>query len=196
MLQAWFGLKTPVYSLIVLGCWVIFLGYWLATAFTNKKTAERRSFLSSLSYRLPIVVGVIVIVAMGRHYPMYVKLTPDTIYTRWAGAFVCVAGLVFSIWSRHVLGRNWSSNITFKEGHQLIRTGPYRFVRHPIYTGILVMSSGPAIQYGRVFSWFALLVIGVGLWIKLKQEESVMLKHFPEYSEYRKQVSALVPFII
>jgi protein-S-isoprenylcysteine O-methyltransferase Ste14 len=195
MLRASCKLKTPVYSLIILGCWVIFLGYWLATAFTNKKTAERKSFVSSLSYRLPIVVGVIVVVAMIRHYP-HARLTPNNIYTRYAGAGVCVAGLAFAIWARWTIGRNWSSNVTFKEGHQLIRTGPYRFVRHPIYTGILVMSSGPAIQYGHVFSWFAICVIGVGLWIKLKQEEAVMLKHFPEYGDYRKQVKALVPFVL
>jgi protein-S-isoprenylcysteine O-methyltransferase Ste14 len=78
-----------------------------------------------------------------------------------------------------------------------VKAGPYRFVRHPIYTGLLVMCLGSAIEIGRLHCFLSLVVVGLGFWIKLKQEESLMLRHFPvEYPVYQKQVKALVPFVI
>lgn len=187
----------PVYGLIIIGCWITFIVYWLATASRVKATAERKSFASSLSYRLPVIIGGIMIGTFRVwRPPMTLELTPDTLYTRYAGAAVCVAGLALAIWSRWTLGSNWSSNVQFKEGHQLIRRGPYRFVRHPIYTAILMMCSAQAIQFGRLHFWLGLVLVGIGLWVKLKQEETVMRQHFPEYAEYSKQVKALVPYIL
>lgn len=120
--------------------------------------------------------------------------------TNWAlvtGAVVCVFGLFVTIWARWTLAGNWSSDVTFKQGHELVRTGPYRFVRHPIYTGLLVMGLGSAIEIGRLRCWLSIVVVGIGFWIKLKQEESLMRRHFPdEYPAYQKQVKALVPFVI
>jgi protein-S-isoprenylcysteine O-methyltransferase Ste14 len=188
--------NLPGYALIVTGCWLIFLGYWLVSAFKVKATAERKSFASSLAYRIPFIIGAIMIGTFGWHYPMTLSLTPDTEATRWAGAFVCVAGLGVTIWARATLGSNWSSNVQFKEGHQLVKTGPYRFARHPIYTGILIMCTAQGIQFGRLHFWLGWLIVFIGLWIKLKQEEAVMLRHFPEYADYRKQVKAIVPFVI
>jgi protein-S-isoprenylcysteine O-methyltransferase Ste14 len=108
-----------------------------------------------------------------------------------------VFGLVVTIWARRTLAGNWSSDVTFKQGHELVRRGPYRFVRHPIYTGLLVMGLGTAVNTGRLRCWLGIVVVGIGFWIKLKQEERLMLRHFPdEYPAYRKQVKALVPFII
>jgi protein-S-isoprenylcysteine O-methyltransferase Ste14 len=86
---------------------------------------------------------------------------------------------------------------TWKQGHEFIRRGPYRFVRHPIYTGLLTMCLGTATEIGRLHSWLALPLMMAALWIKLKQEEAFMLQHFPdEYPAYQKQVKALVPFVI
>jgi protein-S-isoprenylcysteine O-methyltransferase Ste14 len=187
----------PGYGLIIISCWLIFIGYWLVSWFATKRTVERGSFASTLLYRIPLIIGGIMIGTYHPwHGPMILPITPDSEATRWAGAYVCVAGLAIAIWARWTLGGNWSSNVQFKEGHQLIRKGPYRFVRHPIYTGILVMCSAQAIQFGRLHFWLGLFLVGIGLWIKLRQEETVMMKHFPEYSEYRKQARALVPFVI
>ena len=95
------------------------------------------------------------------------------------------------------LAGNWSSDVTFKQGHELIRTGPYKLVRHPIYTGLLTMSLGTATEIGQLHSWLSILVTAVGFWIKLRQEERLLLRHFPEdYPHYQKHVKALVPFVI
>ena len=113
------------------------------------------------------------------------------------GGLICVLGLFGTLWARRTLAGNWSSDVTFKQGHELIRRGPYRFVRHPIYTGILTMCLGTAVEIGRLRGWLALPLMIVAFWIKLKQEESLLLRHFPyECSDYRKQVKALVPFVI
>jgi len=124
-------------------------------------------------------------------------LIPHTDFTLALGAVICVFGLYVTIWARRTLAGNWSNDVTFKQGHELIRTGPYRFVRHPIYTGLLVMCLGSAIEIGRLRGLLGLLAVGIGFWIKLKQEERLMMRHFPdEYRVYRRQVKALVPFVI
>ncbi|HEV2327575.1 MAG TPA: isoprenylcysteine carboxylmethyltransferase family protein [Verrucomicrobiae bacterium] len=183
-------------GVIILGCWAAFLLYWLVSAFAVKATAERKSFASSLPYRIPLILGVFIVAKIYMPYPWNVPLTPQTFLTPWIGAATCVIGLGITIWSRWTLAGYWSSDVRFKQGHELVKTGPYRFVRHPIYTGILVMCLAPAIQFGRLHHWLGTLIIGIGLWIKLKQEETVMLQHFPEYSEYQKRVKALVPFVL
>lgn len=128
---------------------------------------------------------------------MNLVLMPRMDWVRVIGAVVCVLGLYVTIWARRTLAGNWSSNVTFKQGHELVKAGPYRFVRHPIYTGLLVMCLGSAIEIGRLHCFLSLVVVGLGFWIKLKQEESLMLRHFPvEYPVYQKQVKALVPFVI
>jgi protein-S-isoprenylcysteine O-methyltransferase Ste14 len=189
-------MKLPGYALIIIGCWLTFIAYWIVSAVKVKATAERGSFASTLAYRIPLIIGFVFIGTYRWHYPWTLSLTPESEATRWAGAFVCIGGLMVTIWARATLGGNWSSNVQFKQDHQLVRTGPYRFVRHPIYTGILIMSFAQPIQFGRLHFWLGLVIIFIGLWIKLKQEETVMQRHFPEYSQYSKQVKAIVPFII
>ena len=124
-------------------------------------------------------------------------LTPRTDTTQIIGAAICLAGLLVTIWARRTLAGNWSSDVTFKQGHELVKAGPYRFVRHPIYTGLLLMCLGSALDIGRLRGWLGLVLVFVGFWIKLKQEETLMLQHFPDdYPAYRKQVKALVPFVV
>jgi len=107
-----------------------------------------------------------------------------------------VAGLVTLIWARITLGTNWSSTVTFREGHELIERGPYRFVRHPIYTGVLLMIAGTATVLDNISSLLALAVCFLGHWWKLRQEEALLTKHFPDtYRDYMSRTKALIPFI-
>ncbi|MGA9453063.1 MAG: isoprenylcysteine carboxylmethyltransferase family protein [Verrucomicrobiia bacterium] len=182
---------------IIIGCWIIFLGYWLISALGQKAMAERQSLLSTLAHRIPVGLGWWMLAYPGLPPPMNLALISRTNWALVTGAVVCVFGLFVTIWARWTLAGNWSSDVTFKQGHELVRTGPYRFVRHPIYTGLLVMGLGSAIEIGRLRCWLSIVVVGIGFWIKLKQEESLMRRHFPdEYPAYQKQVKALVPFVI
>jgi len=182
---------------IVVGCWIIFFVYWLISAQKVKAVAEKQSRLSALRHRIPVGTSWVLLAFRGFPPPLNSSLTPRTDFTQIIGAAVCVAGLLVTVWGRRTLASNWSSDVTFKQGHELVKAGPYRFVRHPIYAGLLVMCLGTAMDIGQLRTWLALVVMFVGFWIKLKQEETLLLRHFPDaYPAYRKDVKALVPFVI
>jgi protein-S-isoprenylcysteine O-methyltransferase Ste14 len=95
------------------------------------------------------------------------------------------------------LGRNWSSAVLFRKDHELIEEGPYRFVRHPIYTSLLLMCLGSALARAQISSALGLIFLFIGFSIKLRQEEILLTRHFPAaYPSYRTRVKALIPFII
>jgi len=188
---------TAVSNTIIIACWILFVAYWIASARAVKPATERQSRWSSLAHRGPLGLGYFLLLFRGLPYPLNLALTPQTAPARAFGAVLCVLGLLVAIWSRRTLAGNWSSDVTFKQGHQLIQTGPYRLARHPIYTGLLGMSLGTAIAGGQLRSWLGFLIVGAALWIKLTQEESLLLRHFPDaYPSYRSRVKALVPFIL
>jgi protein-S-isoprenylcysteine O-methyltransferase len=188
---------ATVSNSLIIGCWIVFIGYWAVSAFGQKATAEQKSWLSSMPYRVPLTLGGLLLWFPRFSHPLNLALTPHTDLARAFGAVVCVFGLLVTIWSRRTLGGNWSSEVAFKQGHELVKTGPYRYARHPIYTGLLLMCLGTAVEVGQLHSWLGLLLLCVGFWIKLMQEEALMLRYFPnEYPAYQKQVKALVPFVI
>jgi protein-S-isoprenylcysteine O-methyltransferase Ste14 len=125
-------------------------------------------------------------------------LPPDD-WLVWAGvgAVLTFVGLLFTVWARVHLGRNWSGIITIKEGHELVASGPYSVVRHPIYTGLLLAAFGQAVAEGQWFRLVAVAVILWAFWRKLRIEERWMRQQFGSaYETYSQHVSALIPFIL
>ncbi len=114
----------------------------------------------------------------------------------WIGLFMTIAGVMFAIWARVTLGRNWSGIVTVKQNHELIRTGPYAWVRHPIYTGITIAVIGTVIFDGELRSIILFVAILLALTHKMKIEEQFMTEQFgSEYARYRQKTKALVPFL-
>lgn len=185
-------------EIIVRTCWVVFLVYWFINAARVKRTAERQALPERLAYRIPTLLGALSLFWWGRFFGRFDKgFSPTTELAHDIGAAACVAGLAVAIWARRTLAGNWSSNVTFKQDHELIERGPYRFARHPIYTGMLLMCIGKAMVQGRLIAWIGVALMATGFWIKLKQEEALMRRHFPEeYPGYCKRVKALVPFVV
>ncbi len=180
-----------VSSIVTAACWACFILYWIASALKVKGTAEQQSLPSALAHRIPVGLGFMLLICRQLPDPLNQRLTPPTNTAYVTGAAAGVLGLLITLWARRTLAGNWSSDVTFKQNHELIRTGPYRFVRHPIYTGLLVMCLGTAVGTGKLRCWLGILVVAVGFWIKLNQEERLLLRHFPEaYPAYRKQVKA------
>lgn len=180
---------------LVSTCWVVFLCYWIASARAVKPTAERQSLASKLAHRGPLWVGIILLF-FTKEAAINHQFLPHTEAVQWLGAGICVPGVLLAIWARRTLADNWSADVEFKQGHKLVVRGPYRFVRHPIYTSLLVMALGTAIKSGQVVGFVGVGFFLLGFWIKLKQEERVMLRHFPEeYPAYKLRVKALVPFL-
>ena len=182
---------------IIIGCWITFVAYWFISALGQKAIAERQSLPSALAHRIPVGLGWFLLAFPRLGPPWNRTLIPQAEWVLAIGTAICVFGLYMTLWARWTLAGNWSSDVTFKQDHELIKTGPYRFTRHPIYTWLLVMCLGTAIDIGQLRGAIGLVVVGIGFWIKLKQEERLMLLHFPDqYPAYQKQVKALVPFLI
>jgi protein-S-isoprenylcysteine O-methyltransferase Ste14 len=143
------------------------------------------------------VVGVYLIFAKQIGIPWLDRqLFSMTVPIVLAGLLVVLMGVVFSIWARLMLGDNWSNRVTVKENHTLVRSGPYRIVRHPIYSGILLGMLGSALQRGEVRSFVGVTICGFSFWLKTRAEEQFMVQIFgEEYLQYRHKVKALAPFI-
>jgi protein-S-isoprenylcysteine O-methyltransferase Ste14 len=108
-----------------------------------------------------------------------------------------LAGLLFTVWARTHLGRNWSGLVTIKQDHELITSGPYSTVRHPIYTGLLLAFVGSALARSELRGILAVVLVFWALWRKSRIEERWMRDQFGDaYREYSSHVAALIPFVL
>lgn len=115
---------------------------------------------------------------------------------RWFGVAATAVGLLFSVWARVHLGRNWSGVVTLKADHKLIRTGPYRYVRHPIYTGLLIAAIGSAAAANTFEAMIGVGLVLVAFLIKMRHEELLLTQEFgDDYRAFKSDVFALVPYI-
>jgi len=177
-------------------CWIAWVVYWVSMAFTTKRTVERRGFIR---YRLVTIIAFAGCVVVGRllHLSSQSQLWQRPLALGIVSDCIVLAGAAFTVWARITLGRNWSAEVTFKQDHELIRSGPYALARHPIYTGLIVMALGTAINHGRAIGFALFLALCGGLWWKARQEEQIMSRHFPDaYAEYKKRVRAIIPFVL
>ena len=178
--------------------WIAFIVYWRIKALGTKSNQRREADASGIVRALVFVV-VIVLLSVPR-IPLlpwlYRQLWPAGLWAFWIGAAVTIGGLMFAVWARRHLANNWSSAVTIKEGHELITSGPYGFVRHPIYTGILTGFLGTAIALSQVRGVVGFVLIFIVLWAKLRKEEEWMRSEFGEtYAGYARQTAALVPYV-
>ena len=183
---------------IISGCWLLFVAVWLLAAVSTKRTVYRESRAQRLRYWVLLVIAYVLLVH-GRQLPspLDLRILPHAAPIAWAGAILCMAGLALALWARAVLGRNWSGVVTLKEEHELVERGPYRVVRHPIYTGILTMFFATALVQGHVAGLAGVLLMFASFWIKLGREEKLMLQQFPgRYAAYQHRAKRLIPFVL
>lgn len=175
--------------------WILF---WFMASLNVKASARRESFLSHASYLVLLVAAALLAWMQNMPIPiLYVRFLPRADWPLQAGAVLTAAGLLLSIWARIHIGRNWSGTVTIKHGHELVQTGPYALVRHPIYSGLLLAIAGFVVARAE---WRDLLALGVAtlaFWRKLTIEERWMVRQFGgAYEAYRMRVAALVPFVL
>jgi protein-S-isoprenylcysteine O-methyltransferase Ste14 len=181
-------------GILILGCWVSLGLYWNISARSIKSAAEQQSFAARLA-RMPVWLGFVLFIAAWV-YPLGPVAIRRTVFSDSAAVAICALGLFVAIWSRKVLGAEWSRDVELKKGHQLVERGPYRFMRHPIYTGHLLMGLGTATASGLLVAYVGLVSFMVEFWIKLNQEECLLLRGFPdEYPAYKARVKALIPYV-
>lgn len=194
---------TPLPTLaagIVGVCWAAFIAYWLVSAFGAKRTAGGFPWRREVSLRLGVLVVIIVLVNLFRAGHVVRGFWHATIATNpivdVAGVVLCLAGMAVAIAARISLGKNWGMPMTRKENPELVTTGPYRWVRHPIYSGFLLAMLGSAFVEG--LPWLVVLAVAGTYFIySAATEERIMAKQFPApYAEYKKMTKMLIPFLL
>jgi protein-S-isoprenylcysteine O-methyltransferase Ste14 len=168
--------------------WIIFALYWFIASRTTAKTTEREGLLSSLPRNLLLALAGALVFA--RWFSIGVlgkRFAPASPELRLAGIALTAAGLALAFWARYHLGRNWSSQITLKEGHTLVCTGPYKYLRHPIYSGILLGLVGTALAAGRYRALLGVALAFLGFWWKARQEDAWLSRAFGEQFERQRQ---------
>jgi protein-S-isoprenylcysteine O-methyltransferase Ste14 len=171
--------------------WLVLLAVWAVGMLRAKRTQTRESLASRLSYSVLVVAGFYAELSTDVPVPwLRLNLFAASPWTDVPGVALTAAGVGFAIWARLYLGGNWSGAITVKVGHNLIRTGPYRWVRHPIYTGFLLALLGTAIELRQVRGF-------VGFKIKSRIEERTMAGAFgPDYDDYNRSTGAILPRLL
>jgi protein-S-isoprenylcysteine O-methyltransferase Ste14 len=184
-----------LYWSMILGLWVVWRLYWIASARDVKVTVRQESVGSRASHIAPLVVGVLLVaLPTGRAPLLAERILPRSLVSYWIGVAVIVLGLSFAVWARRHIGRNWSGTVTVKTDHVLVRSGPYAWVRHPIYTGLLTAILGTAIARGDLSGLLGVILCAIAFTIKLRIEERWMRQAFGEaYDRYSKEVPALIP---
>lgn len=178
--------------------WAGYLAYWQLMSRGSKNSEREEPRLKRL-VRLVALLCAAALLAYPR-IPLPVlgwRFLPVGDFGFWVGAAITAGGLLFSIWARRHLGTNWSQAVTVKEDHELITSGPYAMVRHPIYTGLLTAFAGSAIARGEWRGLLAIVLVVIVLWRKLRLEEEWMQSRFGDaYETYARRVRRLMPYII
>ncbi|HEY2171066.1 MAG TPA: isoprenylcysteine carboxylmethyltransferase family protein [Candidatus Angelobacter sp.] len=188
-----------IFSAGVTYLWTALWIVWLLSALMAKRSVQRQTTASRLEQSILATTAFCLLFGRGLwpHWLRQRVLPGHDVALLWTGLVLTAAGVGFAIMARFWIGRNWSGTITIKEQHELIQSGPYRIVRHPIYTGLLLAYLSTAIVHGelRGFVGFVLLLLGFGL--KLRMEEAFMVQQFgTAYLDYKQRVKALVPFVV
>jgi len=171
--------------------WMMFSVYWEIAA---KNAAPAKNAESSVSRGLHVFLTNVALLLEIAPIRGLGRFLPASSLTLVAGLVVEALGLSLAIWSRRALGRNWSGEISIKVEHELIRSGPYKMLRHPIYTGLLTMYVGTAVVAGEWLSIIGLSLAVYAYWRKIRLEEASLDMAFgADYAVYRRETWALLP---
>ncbi len=190
---------TLTLSRIILVCWIVFLIYWAISARSAKPIERTQGWLGGNWYQLLLLVAFLLILnpfGLARINPLAFYILPPGLGVYIPAVILTLAGVVVAILARRSLAGNWSRQVAIKEGHELITTGLYRYIRNPIYTGIMLMTLGTAIFIPTLSSLAGFLVMLITVGFKLRAEEKILEQQFSdEYLAYKKHTWALIPFL-
>jgi protein-S-isoprenylcysteine O-methyltransferase Ste14 len=176
------------------GGWGLF---WLLAARWSAPTEQRQTAVARVVHLAFVLTGSALLFVMPSTAGFLGRTLPGAgTATAVAGLSLTLIGLAFASWARVTMGRMWSAQVTLKAGHVIIDRGPYALARHPIYTGILLAFLGTAAARGTVAGFLGFAIVSIGLVVKLRQEEKLLLGHFgAAYEGYRGRVKGLVPLV-
>ena len=194
---AWSGWTATWPTQLLAIIWITWLVSWVVASFWSGRTQKQVMTWDSQAYRIPILVGGILFT------PWTAQILGESPLWHFGNAgiyLLCaltLAGISFTWWARIHLGRFWSNSITRKEGHQVIDTGPYGLVRHPIYTGLIAGMLATGIAVGTVTAMLGAVLISLGMWRKARMEEGFLTNELgaDAYGSYCRRIPMLVPFL-
>jgi protein-S-isoprenylcysteine O-methyltransferase Ste14 len=187
-----------VNSLLVAIFWTIFIAIWLISALGSKKKQTNSSMSTwwkDAALRTFIIAMIVLFFGSKLNSSDFRNLSSFGPVLSSLGVIICAMGLGFAIWARFLLGKVWSMPAPAKKEPELITTGPYAYVRHPIYTGITFAMFGTFLA--STFIWGIPLVIFCVYFIySAHKDEKLMLKEFPkQYPDYTKKTKMLIPYL-
>ena len=187
--------KRDVFRLLLEIPWTIFLVYWLIRAFKTRPTRQEESFASRYLVVVLVTIGYALLFtrSIGIGF-MGDRFIPQTRVGAILGVVFTWMGIGLAIWARYHLAEFWSARVTIKEDHQLIRTGPYARLRHPIYTGLILATVGTTLVVDRWRCVFGTCLVVLGFCLKARKEESMLSQQFGDaFREHRRRTGFLLP---
>ena len=186
-----------IHRWLIPAIWTAWASYWWLSSRDVKETERSEPLASRLLHLGPMVFAAMLLGSPGYGVPgLSARFMPWAPWEYWLGVAVTCGGLAFAVWARRHIGRNWSAIVTLKQDHELVTSGPYALVRHPIYTGLLLGFLGWAISVDRWRGLLAVAIVFLALLRKYRLEERWMRERFGvAYDAYRARVKALVPFL-
>ena len=177
--------------------WIGWAIYWSLASRDVKETTRREPVMSRMLHLGPMMLAAAMLASPGLGVPgLSARVVPWAPWLFWLGAAITCGGIAFAIQARRTIGRNWSAIVTLKKDHELVTTGPYALVRHPIYTGLLLGFLGWAVAVDRWRGPLAVAIVFLAVLRKYRLEERWMRERFGvAYDAYRARVKALVPFV-
>jgi len=177
--------------------WVLFALSWAAAAFWADRPEKTAGFSAELPYRSVLVAGAILFLVPAHGYNGWLRIWYPGLGLAWTCVALIAIGFLFAWWARLHLGRLWSGYITRKSGHHIIDTGPYRLVRHPIYTGLLLAVVATMIAKGTIPGIVGAVLIFIGVFMKARLEERFLRAQLgaASYDAYKIRVPMLIPFM-
>ena len=175
--------------------WTIWAVWWLAMAFFSKSTKRRESAAQRIEHLLPAMLGFALVFRKGFGGAWLARpiISANEILL-WLCVMVAILGLLFAVWARLILGSNWSGTVTIKTNHQLIRRGPYRWIRHPIYTGMLAALLASAMIQGLLSGIVGFVLVLLALYLKARREESFLSQEFGDgFMEHLQHTGMFLP---
>ncbi len=188
-----------VFGAIIMGLWLIFLVYWFVSGLSVKRSVGGTLWRSAAS-RVAFGLGIVLLVREVFREHAWQQVPHAVSTTRFIeaslGVAICAIGIGIAIWARVYLGRNWGMPMSLREGHELVTSGPYAIVRHPIYTGILLAAAGTMLV--QWFPWVVILGLSFAYFVyAAKTEERSMIGQFQnEYPGYMRRTKMLIPFVL
>lgn len=189
-----------IYNAVIAGLWLVLILFWFVSAIGIKRSLGRPwSWQWEIGVRLVLAALILLAVRLrvlqAAREELQAHLVNMSVPMGVVGVLLCALGVGLAIWARMYLGRNWGMPMSQKENPDLVTTGPYAYVRHPVYTGFLLAMLGSAIGQSLVWG-LPLMVGGVYFGYSARREEKLMLTEFPEqYSQYMKRTKMMLPFI-